>query len=104
LGKRLEPLEQFSFRGGVELRLELDLRPLAERRLDCLERLASAKRRGAEYERGADLLLSYVVGDPPRGTFAARRERAIEVGEGRIRPARLPVSKQNDRSHPPDPA
>src|SRR2546430_11026194 len=75
---------------------------LAERRLDCLERLASAKRRGAEDESGADFLLSYVLGDPVRGAFATRRERAVEVGEGRIRPARLAVSKQNDRSHPPD--
>jgi hypothetical protein len=48
LGKSLEPFEQFSFGGGVELRHELDRAALAERRLDRLERLASAKRGGAE--------------------------------------------------------
>jgi hypothetical protein len=55
LGKSLEPFEQFSFRGGVELRHELDRAALAERRLDRLERLASAKRGGAEDDVSAFL-------------------------------------------------
>jgi hypothetical protein len=102
LGKSPEPLEQFLLRGGVELRHELDCGALAERRPDRLERLASAKRRGAEDESGADFLPPHVLGDGPRRAFASRRERAVEVGKGRIRPARLPVPKQDHRSHPRD--
>jgi hypothetical protein len=100
LGKSLEPLEQFPFRGGVEPRHELNRGALAERRLDRLERLASAKRGRAEDEGGPDFLPPYVLGDPPRRAFASPRERAFEVGKGRIRPARLAVPKQDDRSHP----
>ena len=33
------------------------------------------------------------------GAFSAWRKRAVDVGESRIRPARLGVPKQNDRSH-----
>ena len=99
LGKNVEPLEQFPLRGGVELRDELDGGPLAERRLDRLERLASAKRGGAEHESGTDPLPAQVLGDAPRRAFASRRERAVDVRKGRIRPARLPVPKQDDPSH-----
>jgi hypothetical protein len=49
-----------------------------------------------------DFLPSYVLGDDPRRAFTPGREWAVEVGEGRIRPARLPVPKQDDRTHPSD--
>jgi hypothetical protein len=84
---------------GVQLRHELDRATLAERRLDRLERLASAKREGAEDEGGVDSLPTHVLGNPPRRAFASRRERAVDFGECRIRPARLPLPKPDDRSH-----
>jgi hypothetical protein len=99
LGECTKPFEQFLFRGGVELSRELDRAALAERGLDRFERLASAKRRGAEHESGTDPLPTQVLGDAPRGAFASRRERAVDVGKGRIRPARLSVPKQDDSSH-----
>jgi hypothetical protein len=102
LRKGLEPLEQFPFRGGVEPRLELNRGALAERSPDRFERLASTKGGRAEDESGADFLPLHVLGDPPRRAFASRRERAVEVGEGRFGPARFSVPKQDDRSHAPD--
>jgi len=99
LGKCSKPFEQFLFRGGVELSRELDGAALAERGLDRCERLASAKRGGAEHESGTDPLPAQVLGDAPRRAFASRRERAVDVRKGRIRPARLPVPKQDDPSH-----
>ena len=66
LGKSLQPFEQLLFRGGVELWLDLDYAALAERRLNRLERLASAKRGRAEDKRGADPLPPNVLGNLPR--------------------------------------
>ena len=43
LGKSLEPFEQFSFRGGVELRHELDRAALAEKLLRSLEGISEAE-------------------------------------------------------------
>ena len=99
LGKCPKPFEQFPFRGGVELSHEFDAAVLAERGLDRFERLARAKRGRAERESWTDPLPAQVLGDASRRAFASRRERAVDVGKGRIGPARLPVSKQDDRSH-----
>jgi hypothetical protein len=79
----MEPFEQFPLRGGVELRHELDLAALSERRLDRLERLASAKRRGAEDKRGADPLPTMYLAilldaRAPRGVSGRSMSASVE--------------------------
>ena len=95
----MELFEQFLLGGGVELRQQLNRATFPERRLNRFERLASPNRGGAEDEVWADFPPPHVLGDPLRRTLASRRERTVDVGECRIRPIRLSVTKQDESSH-----
>ena len=89
----VEACEQIGGPRTVELGFDA-YRASSECRLDALECLPRAPRRGAQHQLGLDALLAKVTADRLGRTPAPARERAIVIGEPRLLPARLRVTQE----------
>jgi hypothetical protein len=98
VGQLVDALEQLGSARTVESGLDEQLDIVAEGRRDRLEGLARPPGGRAQHERRELSQLAQVLTDEQRGAPAARRERTVVVGTGRVVPARLRVPKQRQVS------
>src|SRR4051794_6419560 len=99
LGQRPDQLEQRPLGRHVDARLELDRRVKVELLLHPVDRLPDTRRGAGEHEVEAHVPTLHLGADPPRRLPSALVQRAVEIVEMGVIPARLGMPKNAEPFH-----